>query len=170
MDFPSFLIANSRTMPRNNTREHQCYETPSLATFFSDYRIGNYANRFTEQEVLKGRKLVEKGRSDLREGEQLVAAGNVAVQTNREAYQALSQTSQGIVSAEVASERASELKKIAKAWVDGEENISEGNELIHRGNARVAQGESEIKKGHSLMELGRIKMQDVESRYQPVRK
>lgn len=119
-----------------------------------------------EKQVRNGRKLVESGRSDLREGEQLVASGNVEVQTNRQAYQALVQTAQGVDSGELALERVSKLKKIAKAWEDGEEKIVEGNEFIHSGNKKISNGESEIRKGQELIVQGRDKMQDAESRYQ----
>jgi len=118
-----------------------------------------------EKQVLKGRKLVEKGRSDLREGESFIASGNLAVQNNRQAYQALSQISQGTASAEEAFGRAAKLKKIANAWEDGEEKIKKGNGLIHRGNALIDEGESEIRKGQQLIERGRDKMQEAESRY-----
>ncbi len=67
--------------------------------------------------------------SDLREGEQLIASGNVKVQTNRQAYQVISQTAKGISSGEVALDRVEKLKKIAKDWEDGEEKIADGNKL-----------------------------------------
>lgn len=114
--------------------------------------------------------MVEKGRSDLCEGERVIASGNVAVQTNRQAYQALLQTAQGIESAETASDRAAKLKKIANAWEDGEEQISDGNNRIQRGTALISEGESDIKKGQELIARGRAKMLDAESRYQPVNK
>lgn len=120
-----------------------------------------------EKTVLKGRKLVEKGRADLREGEGRIASGNLAVQENREAYQALSQAAQGVVSGEVASDRASKLRKIAKKWEDAEALIVEGSELIRRGNDRISEGELEIRNGQNMIELGRSKMQDAESRYLP---
>ena len=52
-------------MPRNNTREHQCYETPPLATFYSDYRIGNYDNQWGQtrlilQNLYEGRDFLKK--------------------------------------------------------------------------------------------------------------
>lgn len=119
-----------------------------------------------EKQVRNGRKSVEKGRSNLREGEQLIASGNVEVQTNRQAYQALSQTANGIDSGEVALEKVAKLKKIAKAWEDGEDKISKGNKLIQRGNASISKGESEIRKGQELITGGRDKMQDAESHYQ----
>ena len=119
-----------------------------------------------EKQVRNGRKLVEKGRSYLREGEQLIASGNVEVQTNRQAYQALSQTTNGIDSGEVALERVAKLKKIAKAWEDGEDEISKGNKLIQRGDTSISEGESEIRKGQKLITGGRDKMQDAESHYQ----
>ena len=119
-----------------------------------------------EKQVKDGRKLVEKGRSDLRNGEQLIASGNGEVQTNRQAYQAISQTAQGIDSGEVALERVAKLKKIAKAWEKGEEKIGEGNKLIQRGNKKISDGETEIRKGQELIVVGREKMQDAESHYQ----
>ena len=119
-----------------------------------------------EKKVRNGRKLVDKGRSYLREGEQLIASGNVEVHTNRQAYQAHSQTAISIDSGEVALERVTRLNKIAKAWEDGEEKISDGNKLIQRGNTRISEGESEIRKGQELIVRGRDKMQDAESSYQ----
>ena len=119
-----------------------------------------------EKQIRRGRKLVENGRSDLREGEQLIASGNVEVQTNRQAYQALSQTAQGIDSGEVALERVAKLKKIANDWEDGEEKIAKGHKLIQRGNTKISEGESEISKGQELIVGGRDKMQNAESLYQ----
>ncbi len=119
-----------------------------------------------EKQVRNGRKLVEKGRSYLRKGEKLIASGNAEVQKNRKAYQALSQSDKGLESGEVALERVAKLKKIAKAWNEGEEKISEGNKLVHRGNSSISEGESEIAKGQALIERGREKMQDAESSYQ----
>ena len=118
-----------------------------------------------EKQVRKGRALVEKGRSYLREGEQLIASGNVEVQTNRQAYQALSQTKLGVDSGEVALERVAKMKKIAKNWEDGEEKIADGNKFIQRGNQEISEGESEINKGQELIVRGREKMQDAESSY-----
>lgn len=119
-----------------------------------------------EKQIRRGRKLVESGRSDLREGEQLIASGNVEVQTNRQAYQSLSQTAQGIDSGEVALKRVAKLKKIAKNWEGGEEKIAEGNKFIHSGNLKISEGESEISKGQELIAGGRDKMQNSESLYQ----
>ena len=119
-----------------------------------------------EKQVKNGRKLVEKGRSDLRKGEQLIASGNVEVQTNRQAYQSISQTAQGIDTGELALERVAKLKKIARAWERGEEKIAEGNQLIQRANKKISDGETEIRKGQELIVVGREKMQDAESHYQ----
>lgn len=119
-----------------------------------------------EKQIRNGRKSVDKGRSDLREGEQLIASGNAQVQNNRQAYQSLSQTAQGIASAEIAVEKATKLNKIAKAWEDGEERIALGKKLIKRGNTKISEGESDISKGQTLLARGRDKMQDAESHYQ----
>lgn len=119
-----------------------------------------------EKQIRGGRTLVEKGRADLRKGEQLIASGNVEVQTNRQAYQSLSQTAQGIDSGELALERVAKLRKTAKEWEDGEEKIVEGNKLIQRGNKKISEGESEISKGQQLIVSGREKMLAAESRYQ----
>ena len=130
-------------------------EGESRVEIAEQWEQGKNNSKAGEKQVRNGRKLVEKGRSDLREGEQLIASGNVEVQTNRQAYQALSQTAQGIDSGEVALERVAKMKKIAKAWEDGEEKIAEGNKLIKLGNIKISEGESEIRKGQSLIERGR---------------
>ena len=141
-------------------------EGESRVEIAEQWEQGKNDSKAGEKQVRNGRKLVEKGRSDLREGEQLIASGNVEVQTNRQAYQALSQTAQGVDSGEVALERVTKMKKIAKAWEDGEEKIAGGNKLIQRGNIKISEGESEIRKGQALIERGRDKMQNAESRYQ----
>jgi RND superfamily putative drug exporter len=106
-------------------------------------------------------------RADLRKGEALIASGNIAVQTNRQAYQAISQIPQGAESADAVADRASRFKKIAKAWEAGEEKIADGNDLVKRGNERIAEGEAEIAGGQRVIERGREKMQGAESRYTP---
>jgi hypothetical protein len=140
-------------------------EGKSRIEIAEQWEQGKNDSKKGESLVLKGRKMVENGRSNLREGEQLIAAGNVEVQTNRQAYQALSQISQATDSAEMAFGRAADLKKIAKAWEDGEEKIQKGNDLIHRGNTQINEGESEIQKGQLLIKLGRSKMQGAEDSY-----
>lgn len=139
----------------------------SRVAIAEQWEEGKSESKKGEKQVRQGRKIVEKGRADLRKGEQLIAAGNVAAQTNRQAYQALSQTVLGEYSADSASDRVSKLKKYTKAWEEAEEEIAEGNKLIQRGNSRVSEGESEIRKGQKRIERGRAKMQDAESRYQP---
>lgn len=117
--------------------------------------------------ILDGRKLVERGRSELRQGEEQIASGNIAVQTNRQAYQAISQIPEQIKSPDDIAKRATRLKDIAKAWKAGETLIVHGNERIKRGNQRIIKGEAKISTGQKLIETGRKKMQASEKRYIP---
>ncbi len=120
-----------------------------------------------EKQVKEAHKTVANGRADLRDGEQLIIAGNIAVETNRQAFQALAQIAQSTADVNTAADRVYKLKKYAVSWEEGEKNIVKGRDLIKRGNSRIAEGESNITKGHKLIEVGRVKMQDAESSYRP---
>ncbi|MFT6914976.1 MAG: hypothetical protein ACJAWL_001275 [Motiliproteus sp.] len=119
-----------------------------------------------DKKIKNGRGIVDKGRSYLREGERLIASGNVDVRTNRQEYQSVSKASQGIGSGTVALERVARLKKIAKNWEEGEDAIAEGKKIVRRGNENIAAGELEISNGQQLLVRGRDKMLDAESHYQ----
>lgn len=54
-----------------------------------------------EKQVNEGHKKIANGRADLRDGEQLIIAGNIAVETNRQSYQALAQIAQGTTEVDI---------------------------------------------------------------------
>lgn len=138
----------------------------SRVAIAEQWEAGKRESEKGEKQVREGRKLVEKGRADLREGERLIASGNAAVQTHRQAYQGLSQTTHSISSPDSASDLNAKMKKHAKAWEAGESQIKKGRKLITLGNERIAEGEEDIREGSALLERGREKMTGAEKRYQ----
>jgi uncharacterized membrane-anchored protein len=130
------------------------------------WELGKKESKKGEDQILKGRTLVEKGRADLRQGEKLIEEGNTAVQKNRKAYQDLSQINQEPNSSASATSNVKKLEKIAEAWKDAEKKILEGHKRIKRGNDRISEGETKISKGQNLLETGRAKMQEAEKSYQ----
>lgn len=113
--------------------------------------------------VNKGRELVEDGRDNLREGEQLVANGKMLAQSSRNAFHELSISVSDIDSPSNALKRANKLKDLAKKWEDGEDDVMDGKKLIKNGYEDISEGEAEIQKGQEFITRGREKMQQAQS-------